>query len=123
MDELVPCGIDNMELYLKFKVGAKQLQGTLQEGFQLLRPVDVELRRASQQTHGADEAWKPQAVVAVGMGYEDVSDAFHAQSQPCKAHLRALAAVYHKQFAAGGEHLAGWTMPLCGIGTSAAKYV
>ena len=47
----------------------------------------MELCRASQQTHGADEARKSQTMVAMSMGDEDMPDAFHAQAEPRKAGL------------------------------------
>jgi len=65
--ELVFCGIHGMEQDLKFQIGTEQGQGCLKEGLQFLWPVDVELGGATKQTHGADEAWQTEAMIAMGM--------------------------------------------------------
>ena len=119
--ELVPCGIDGMEQHLEDKIGAEDLQGSLDEDFQLLRSVDVELRGSSEQAHGADEPWQSHAMVAMCVGNKDVSDAVHSQASLCKASLTSFPAVYHIELASCAQHLAGGSVALRGVGTATAE--
>ena len=67
VDEGMDAGIDCVEQYFELQIGTKEAEGGIEESFQLLWPVDVELGSAPEQAHGADESGKPQTVVGMGV--------------------------------------------------------
>ena len=94
----MPGGVHRMEFHFEPGTLAEKVQQTLQHRAKVFRGVYMQGGRAPQQAKGGNQTDKPEAMVAVQVGNEDMVEMREFEPGTAHLQLRPLSAVDHIEF-------------------------
>ena len=121
IDDLTSARIDGMEVYGEREVTAEIVQPRASEFLKVRMRIDVDGREEIVQRQGGEERHKPEHVVAMQMGNEDVLDAHGMNIRHLEANLRSLATVDEERSSVHVKDLRRIESLNGGFGTCRAK--
>ena len=122
-DQRMLRGVDRVKPHLERESLAEKMEYGAHIAFHFLRAMDDQLAEPSQHAQGGDQAGKPEAMIAMQVGDENVIQSAEFDAHTAHLHLRALSAVDHIQFVAQVDDLRCRQMASRRQGGSAPQYV